>query len=101
MPYGFALANGDRSAKSLNARVRMAYNVSYNVMLGKYKRGLLFLFRRRWLAWSALGVSIVALAFLVRTTKTGFVPQEDMGMLYLNITASPGNTLAQTRKAAQ
>lgn len=94
-------ADGDRSAKSLNARVRMAYNVSYNVMLGKYKRGLLFLFRRRWLAWSALGVSIVALVFLVRTTKTGFVPQEDMGMLYLNITASPGNTLAQTRKAAQ
>lgn len=40
-------ADGDRSAKSLNARVRMAYNVSYNVMLGKYKRGLLFLFRRR------------------------------------------------------
>ena len=94
-------AKGDRSAKSLNVRVRMAYNVSYNVMLGKYKRGLLFLFRRRWLAWSALGVSIVALAFLVRTTKTGFVPQEDMGMLYLNITASPGNTLAQTRKVAQ
>lgn len=94
-------AKDDRSAKSLNARVRMAYNVSYNVMLGKYKRGLLFLFRRRWLAWSVLGASIVALAFLVRTTKTGFVPQEDMGMLYLNITASPGNTLAQTRKAAQ
>lgn len=71
------------------------------MLLGKYKRGILFFFRRRWLAWSALGVSIVAFAFLVRTTKTGFVPQEDMGMLYLNITAAPGNTLAQTRKVAE
>ena len=42
-------ANGDRSTKSLNARVRMAYYVSYNVMLGKCKHGLLFLFRRCWL----------------------------------------------------
>ena len=88
-------------ARSFNASVRMAYNASYNMLLGKYKRGILFFFRRRWLAWSALGVSIVAFAFLVRTTKTGFVPQEDMGMLYLNITAAPGNTLAQTRKVAE
>ena len=94
-------ADGDRSTKSLNARVRMAYNVSYNVVLCKCKHGLLFLFRRCWLVWSALGISVVALAFWARTTKTGFVPHEDMGMLYLNITASPGNTLAQTRKAAQ
>ena len=79
----------------------MAYNVSYNVVLCKCKHGLLFLFRRCWLVWSALGISVVALAFWARTTKTGFVPHEDMGMLYLNITASPGNTLAQTRKAAQ
>lgn len=94
-------AKGERNARSLNARVRMAYDVSFNAMLGKYKRGILFFFRRRWLSWSALGLGVIAFAFLARTTKTGFVPQEDMGMLYLNITASPGNTLAQTRKAAQ
>lgn len=94
-------AEGERNARSLNARVRMAYDVSFNAMLGKYKRGILLFFRRRWLSWSALGVSVITFAFLARTTKTGFVPQEDMGMLYLNITASPGNTLAQTRKAAQ
>ena len=94
-------AKGERNARSLNARVRMAYDVSFNAMLGKYKRGILFFFRRRWLSWSALGLGVIAFAFLARTTKTGFVPQEDMGMLYLNITTSPGNTLAQTRKAAQ
>lgn len=94
-------AKGERNARSLNARVRMAYDVSFNAMLGKYKRGILFFFRRRWLSWSALGLGVIAFAFLARTTKTGFVPQEDMGMLYLNITASPGNTLTQTRKAAQ
>lgn len=35
-------AKGERNARSLNARVRMAYDVSFNAMLGKYKRGILF-----------------------------------------------------------
>lgn len=94
-------AVGKRDRKGINTYVRMAYNESFSRMIAKYKRGVMFFFRRRWLAWSALGIGIVAFAVLSYTTKTGFVPQEDMGMLYLNITASPGNTLAQTRKAAE
>ena len=31
-------ASGTKSAKSINGRVRAAYNASYNAMLGKYKK---------------------------------------------------------------
>ena len=53
-------ADGQKSARSLNGRVRAAYNASYNAMLGKYKKGLMFFFRHRWMVWSSLGISCVA-----------------------------------------
>ena len=32
------------------------------------------------------------------TTKTGFVPQEDQGVMMINVSTSPGNTLTETNK---
>ena len=32
----------------------------------------------------------------MRTTKTGLVPSEDMGTVFINVQASPGSTLKQT-----
>lgn len=91
-------ANGQKSARSLNGRVRAAYNASYNAMLGKYKKGLMFFFRHRWMVWSSLGISCVLLVYLMATTKTGLVPQEDQGTMMINISASPGNSLVETNK---
>ena len=34
----------------------------------------------------------------MRTTKTGLVPQEDMGAIMVNVNTSPGNTLMETQK---
>ncbi len=93
-------ANGEDivSTKGFNARIRAAYNASFSAVMGKYKRGVMFFFHHRWLAWAGLAVSVVLLVFLLRTTKTGFVPQEDQGVMMLNISASPGNTLTETNK---
>ena len=35
-------SDGTKSAKSINGRVRAAYNASFNAVLGKYKRGVMF-----------------------------------------------------------
>ena len=32
----------NKSAKSINGRVRAAYNASFNAVLGKYKKGVMF-----------------------------------------------------------
>lgn len=37
----------------------------------------------------------------MRTTKTGLVPDEDMGTIFVNVTTSPGSSLAQTRKTME
>ena len=91
-------SDGEKSPKSFNGRVRAAYNVSYNAILGKYKRGLMYVFHHRWMIWTSLGVAIVLLVVLMNTTKTGLVPQEDQGTIMVNVGTSPGNTLVETQK---
>ncbi len=86
------------TTKGFSARIRAAYNASFNAVMGKYKRGVMFFFHHRWMAWVGLGASVVLLVFLLRTTKTGFVPQEDQGVMMLNVSTSPGNTLEETNK---
>ena len=91
-------SDGTKSEKSFNGRVRAAYNASFNAILGKYKKGLMFVFHHRWMVWASLAIAIILLVVLMRTTKTGLVPQEDMGTIMVNVGTSPGNTLAETQK---
>ena len=91
-------SNVTKSAKSFNGRVRTAYNASYNALLGKYKRGVMFFFRHRWIAWSSLGVATVLLVFLLATMRTGLVPQEDKGLISMSVSASPGISLEDMGK---
>lgn len=88
----------EKSIKSFSGRIRAAYTVSFNTMLGKYKKGLMFFFHHRWTVWASLGVATVLLVYLMSTTKTGLVPQEDQGTMMINISTSPGNSLAETNK---
>ncbi len=89
---------GEAVKKGFSGRIRAAYNTSFNALMGKYKRGVMFFFHHRWMAWVGLAASVVLLVFLLRTTKTGFVPQEDQGVMMLNVSTSPGNTLEETNK---
>ena len=89
-------ASGTKSAKSINGRVRAAYNASYTALLGKYKKGVMFAIHHRWMCWAALVVAVVLLVFFMNTTKTGLVPQEDQGTIMANVSTAPGSTLKET-----
>ncbi|WP_458409066.1 efflux RND transporter permease subunit [Bacteroides congonensis] len=91
-------SDGIKSAKSINGRVRAAYNASFNAVLGKYKRGVMFFIRHRWMVWTSLAVAVALLVYLMSTTKTGLVPQEDQGVIMVNVSISPGSTLEETTK---
>ena len=91
-------SDGTKSAKSINGRVRAAYNASFNAVLGKYKKGVMYFIRHRWMVWTSLAATIVLLVYLMSTTKTGLVPQEDQGVIMVNVSISPGSTLEETTK---
>ena len=94
-------ASGTKSAKSFNGRVKAAYNVTYHALLGKYKRGVMWIFRRHWIAWSVMAIVMGLFAWLVSTARTGLVPQEDKGFIQLMVSASPGTSMADMDKMSR
>lgn len=94
-------SDGEKSPTSFNGRIRAAYNASYNAILSKYKNGVMYAIRHRWMVWTSLGAAIVGLVILMNTTKTGLVPQEDLGSIMANVGTSPGSTLAKTNQVME
>lgn len=83
---------------SFSSRFHRAFETAFRTMVLRYKGGVKFFFRRKWLAWASLGVALVLLAYLMNTTKTGLIPDEDMGTIFVNVTTPPGSSLAQTQR---
>lgn len=88
----------EQQAQTWSVRFRHAYNKAFNALLGKYSRALGWFMRRRWLVGSLTVVSIVLLAWMLYSTPTGLVPDEDTGIIFVDITTPSGSTLAQTKK---
>lgn len=89
-------ADGTKSEKSFNGRVRAAYNATYTAISRKYVKGMRYLFGHRLIAWGGFAAACVLLVFASRSLKTGLVPQEDQGVLMVNISCAPGSNLATT-----
>lgn len=83
---------------SFSSRFHKAFETSFNRIVLKYKGGVKFFFKRKWLAWASLALSVVLLVFFMRNTKTGLIPDEDMGTIFVNVTTPAGSSLAQTKK---
>ena len=83
---------------SFSSRFHKAFETSFNRILFKYKGGVKFFFKRKWMAWSGLAIAVVLLVFFMNTTKTGLIPDGDMGTIFVNVTTPPGSSLAQTKK---
>lgn len=82
--------------KTFADRMRIAYNAGFNKMLDKYKNGVMIFIRRPWLTWASLAAACIILVLLVNSTKTGLVPSEDVGTVFVNVNAAPGSSLSQT-----
>lgn len=80
------------------ARFRRAFNTAFDALVEKYKRCVLFFIKRKWLTWTLLGCSVVLLVLLMQTTKSGLVPDEDQGVLFINVSTAAGSSLATTDK---
>lgn len=86
----------DESSLSFSSRFHIAFDAAFSRLVGKYKGVVAAFFRRRWVAMVLVVASIGLLGWLMSTTKTGLVPSEDMGTIFINVQASPGSTLKQT-----
>ena len=91
----------DGKKLSFSSRFHIAFDTAFQRLVIKYKVGVLFMLKRKWLAGTLLAAACGGFAFLMMTTKTGLVPNEDMGTVFIDVRTSPGNSVQETRKVME
>ena len=82
--------------KSLTYYTKLAYDASYNAILGKYTKAVQKFIKRPVMAVTLLVVAAALLVFFMMKLPSGLVPQEDQGMFMVEVDAPEGYTLQQT-----
>lgn len=86
---------------SINTRVRLAYEASYESLLNKYTRfiGKCIGRQRRFVvSFGALIVAIVGMVYFMTDLPKSLVPNEDQGVNMMAVNGVPGSNLASTEK---
>ena len=95
------VTEGKKEGKSLSYYTKKAYEVSYNAIYNKYSKSVQKFIKRPILAWGLLAVAAVLLVFFMKSLPSGLVPQEDQGVLLVELQCPEGATLQQTREMAR
>ncbi len=76
--------------------IKEVYNASFSALLKHYCNLIGRLLKRK--RWVAVGVGVTLLLFgiLFKVVPTGFIPNEDMGTLFVDLTAPSGYTANKT-----
>lgn len=82
--------------KGLLNRFFTAFNKGFEVTIKRYVGSLRFLFKHKWITGAILAASIAGIFFASSATPTGFVPDEDRGIIFTNIELPPGASLDRT-----
>ncbi len=84
---------------SFSTRFHLAFEASFGKIVAKYKLIVAKFIKNKWITAMLLVVTLGGLYYLGTNTKTALVPSEDMGIIFVNVTAPPGSSLAQTNLA--
>lgn len=76
------------------------FNVAFNATTQRYVRSLGFLYRHKWITIVFLVLCSVGIIWSANDMPTGFVPNEDRGMIFANIELPPGASLDRTVEAS-
>lgn len=78
-------------------RFHRGFDSSLAVVVNQYRYGIRSMLHCRWIVGLLIVLSVGVLLWLLSTTKTGLVPQEDMGTISLDVQVAPGSSLDRTR----
>ena len=84
--------------KGFSHKVRKVYDTTFKSLLSHYTRVAMLPIRKKWLAAGAVVAAMALTALLLRTVPTGFVPDEDMGSLMIDVSTPSGYTMAKTEE---
>ena len=91
----------DDKHKGFMQRFYTAFNVSFEKVTGKYKRSVKFLSLKKWIVLVSILVASAALFYMMKTTPSAFVPSEDQGVVFANISLPPSSSMERSTIIAQ
>ncbi len=83
--------------KNFKERFFIAFNTGFDRMNQKYVKSLSFLAKRKWITGIGLLLVSAIAVFFFMTTPSGFIPNEDRGIIMGDVTMPPGTTMEQTQ----
>ena len=86
----------DETNKNFVSRFHSNFNRIFDKTTNKYKKGVTRIINHKVWAGIAVAVGIAALVITMKFTKTGLVPDEDTGTLFVMISANPGTSQERT-----
>ncbi len=78
-----------------------AFNAGFKATTQKYGRAVHFLYRNKWVTVMILLLAVVGIWWSSSSVKTGFVPDEDRGIIFLNVELPAGSSIDRTHEVTQ
>jgi HAE1 family hydrophobic/amphiphilic exporter-1 len=91
---------GEHAKSGLLQRFYTAFNTSFESVTGRYVRSVSFLSHHKWVALTGIAAFGVCFWWLLRTTPSAFVPNEDQGTIFADISLPPASSLERTERVA-
>ena len=93
----------DESLKNKNVlqRFYILFNRGFDATISKYGTSLQFLYRNKIVTVLLLLIAGVGIYWAANTTPTGFVPNEDRGIVFVNIELPAGASLDRTDEVSR
>ena len=85
-----------KERKGLNYYTKLAYDASYSAVAVKYNAAVAKFIKRPVTSWILLAVAAVLMVYFMKTLPAGLVPQEDQGVILVDVAAPAGSTLKET-----
>ncbi len=89
----------NKKKKNLLERFFSGFNKRYDKLERRYKVNLRLFLNRRVLTYATLLIFCLATWGMTFVLPSGFIPNEDQGMIYVNVDAPPGATLERSEAA--
>ncbi|WP_341216993.1 efflux RND transporter permease subunit, partial [uncultured Wocania sp.] len=77
------------------------FNRGFNATVDRYGKSLQFLYKRKWVPVLLLALAVAGIFYASKTTPTGFVPNEDRGIIFANIELPAGASLDRTNEVVK
>ncbi|WP_343673318.1 efflux RND transporter permease subunit [Chitinophaga sp.] len=90
----------EHKKKNVMERFYTSFNTAFETVTNKYTRSVTFLSKRIWLV--LLGVALFggSLYYLMTSTSSSFVPDEDMGTIFVNVSMPAATSMERTTVVA-